>query len=90
MPPLDKNPQPDTNVLLGLDEPRITLDDIGSALGIARPALEKYREGRRRVPPDLRPKLADFLRTHAAQLVQIADLLDEDHADEQAKKAAAR
>ena len=77
----------DQTVLQGLDKPRLSLEQIAAELKIAKPALEKYREGKRKLPPDFRPKLAGFLRAHAADLLRIAADLDADHARADAQDA---
>jgi hypothetical protein len=58
-----------------LDTPRLTLGEIGKAVGASRFALEKYRNGQRPLPPVTRIRLADYLEAHAQQVLTDAQAL---------------
>jgi hypothetical protein len=69
-------PSPESEaVTRALDTPRLTLGEIGKAVGASRFALEKYRNGQRLLPPVTRIRLADFLEAHARQVLADADAL---------------
>jgi ferredoxin len=69
-------PSPEaTAVARALDTPRITLREIGEAIGVSRFAMEKYRNGQRPLPPVTRIRLADYLEAHARQVQADADTL---------------
>lgn len=62
-----------------IDEPRLTLDDIAQATGLAESSLKRYRlatENRLRLPEENAKRLAAFLRQHADKLKEIAAKLE--------------
>ena len=69
-------PRPEAEAIArALDTPRLTLGEIGKAVGASRFALEKYRNGQRPLPPVTRIRLADYLEAHARQVLADADAL---------------
>jgi hypothetical protein len=61
---------------LGLDIPRVTLEDLARALGATGDDLQKYRDGRSQMPAIAKHRLAEFLREHADTLRRLAVELD--------------
>jgi hypothetical protein len=72
--PTAPRPQPEA-IARALDTPRLTLGEIGKAVGASRFALEKYRNGQRPLPPVMRIRLADYLEAHARQVLANAHVL---------------
>lgn len=61
-----------------LEESRLTLTELAKVLGVSRSSMEKYHQGDRRMPKEIRRKLAAYLREHAARVSDLADALDPD------------
>jgi transcriptional regulator with XRE-family HTH domain len=61
-----------------LDVPRLTMGDLADRTGASQAALNKYRQGERRMPQDVRLHLAHVLDAHAAELRALAEALRED------------
>lgn len=57
-----------------LDTPRMTLGDLAERTGTTQAALNKYREGLREMPPEVRVRLAAVLDRHALELEAVAAL----------------
>ncbi len=58
-----------------LDTPRLKLDDLAEVAGVTRSSLNAYREGRARMPEQVRRRLAVFLDAHARKLDGLAEAL---------------
>lgn len=57
-------------------EVTLSVETLAARLRLSSSALRKYRQGERGVPPALLTALARALRTHARQLVPLADKLE--------------
>jgi hypothetical protein len=69
-------PRPETVIIArALDTPRITLGEIGEAIGVSRFAMEKYRNGQRVLPETLRERLIAYLEAHAREIQADAEAL---------------
>jgi hypothetical protein len=54
----------------------IGLEEIASAIGKTYATVLAYRTGDRNAPPDVRVRLAAFMREHATRVLRAADELD--------------
>lgn len=60
------------------DHISVPLPRIAEALGKSYGTILAYRTGDRVAPPEVRQRLAAFMREHAAELVKAADKLNLD------------
>ena len=84
LPPRGPDPAPSASsptapspeaIARALDTPRLTLGEIGKAIGASRFALEKYRNGQRALPETLRLRLIAYLEAHAREIQADAEAL---------------
>lgn len=54
------------------DLPRLTLSQFARAAKCSRESIASYRLGRRKMPPDVRKRLADFLEEHGKKVIELA------------------
>lgn len=54
----------------------VPLEQIADAVGKTYATVLAYRTGDRMPPPEVRARLAAFMRNHSASLLQAADELD--------------
>jgi DNA-binding LacI/PurR family transcriptional regulator len=55
-----------------VSEPRLTIADIARAIGLSPNTVKHYNTGRRRMPDDVRKRLAAFLQAHGERMIQLA------------------
>jgi hypothetical protein len=55
----------------------VPLPRVAEALGKSYGTILAYRTGDRVAPPEVRQRLGDFMRQHAAELLKAAQELDE-------------
>lgn len=70
------NAHPET-VRRALDVPRMTMGEIAGRIGASTAALNKYRQGKRTMPLDVRLRLAQLLEGHTWELQALAEALRE-------------
>ena len=67
------HPAPAVRAALGTLRP--TLAEVADAIGASSPAIRSYFGGERNTPPEVRQRLAAYLRSQARRLDTLADAL---------------
>jgi DNA-binding LacI/PurR family transcriptional regulator len=55
-----------------VSEPRLTITDLARAIDVSPNTVKHYNTGRRRMPEEVRERLADFLQAHGKRMIQLA------------------